>query len=355
MKIVILADSIDNQNAGVHFFTKNLILALLKIDPKNEYIFIHQRKNSFFRGLKHHIISIKKFPGAQSFRRFFLIPRLAEKLKADIVIEPCHIGPLNISSPTKRVTIIHDLTPILFPKLHIFRSSIIHKLLLGRVLKKTDLILTPSDQTAKDIRKIYNPQAPIKVISAGIPDPTPTKRNSPFPQPYILYLGTIEPRKNLMPLIESFVELKKELQIPHKLVLAGGLGWHYKNILQKAAKNPNIILPGYIEEQDKPSLYANADFFVYPSIYEGFGLPPLEAMSYGIPVISSTGGSLKDVLGDNALLFDPKDKKTLKSHMENLINNPRLKKDLAQKGHDHVKQYTWEKTAKRVIEAIEKI
>lgn len=354
MKIVILSDSIDNQNAGVHFYTKNLIKALLEIDHKNHYIFIHQKENSFFKNTDHHIIPSKKPLGYESYRRFILIPKLIKKLKADIVIEPCHIGPLNMPKDIKKVTIIHDLTPILFPKFHIKRSTIIHKFFLPRVLKTADLIITPSENTKKDILKLYKTKKNIAAIHIGINPPNPDPPH--LSGPYILFLGTIEPRKNLETLIKSFLELKTSHNIPHKLILAGGIGWRNTKILKLINQNKeNIILTNYISENEKASLYKHADIFVYPSLYEGFGLPPLEAMSYGVPVICSTGGSLKEIFSNHALMFEPKDKEELKNHILKLILSPNIRESLIKKSLEYSKQFNWELTAKKILAELEKL
>jgi len=147
MHICILADVIDNQNAGIHHYTKNLIENLLKLDRKNRYSFIHQKENIFFKNTENYIIPSKKGFGNETYRKFFKIPKLIKKLKPDMVLEPCHIGPFNIPKNIKRVTIIHDLTPIIFPNFHIKKSTIIHKLLLGKIIKNADMIITPSENT----------------------------------------------------------------------------------------------------------------------------------------------------------------------------------------------------------------
>jgi glycosyltransferase involved in cell wall biosynthesis len=357
MHILILADSVDNQNAGIHVYTKNLIKALLKTDKKNEYSFIHCKENTFFKNTKNYIIPQKKGFGMESYRKFFKIPKLIKTIKPDVVFEPCHIGPFRLPNSIKKVVTIHDLTPIIFPKFHIKRSTIIHKLLLKKSLKNADLIITPSKNTKKDLIKKYNLKNKIKTIPLGIENKSTNKEltgKNLKNAKYILYLGTIEPRKNLTTLIDAFTELKKKEDIPHKLIISGPIGWKYKEILKKT-NNPNIILTGYVSEREKSALYENADIFVYPSIYEGFGLPPLEALSHGTPVICSNGGSLKEIFQNHALIFEPKDKEKLKQHIKTLTHDEKLKKKLIEKGLKYALNFTWEKTAKKTIEEIEKL
>lgn len=364
MHIVFLADAIDNQNAGVHFYTSNLIQSLLKEDTENTYSFIHQRENVFFEKLHHYIVPSRKNLGYETFRKLYLIPKLLKKIKADIVVEPCHIGPFLLPRKMKKITIIYDITPVLFPQFHTRISVYTHKLLLGKTIKNADLILVPSETTKHDILSRYKTSAEIEVTSCGVSSLQNSNHVSPqekpatlahIQTPYILFIGTIEPRKNLSTLIDTFLELKQSHGIPHTLVLGGGIGWKNKEMLEKAKQSKDVVLTGYLTEQEKKYLYQNADMLVYPSIYEGFGLPPLEAMNYGIPVICSTGGSLKEIFSNHSLSFDPFDKEKLKHHILTLINDSELRNSLAREGREYAATFTWERTAKRVIEAIGKL
>lgn len=341
MHITILADAIDNQNAGVHYYLKNLIENLLKIDKKNKYSFIHSKENPFFSDKEHYIIPQTPGPGTETIRRFHKIPKLIKTLKPDTVWQPCHIGPFNIPSQIKRIVTIHDLTPITHPQFHTPRGKIIHRLLLGKTLKNADLILTPSETTKHDIQKHYQTNAAIKVTPLGTTDPKINIKPY-FREPYFLFLGTIEPRKNLELLIDAFLELN----LPQKLILAGTKGWKNKKILEKA-RHPKINLLTNISEEEKAALYKYADAFIYPSIYEGFGLPPLEAMSYNTPVICSTGGSLNEYFSQNALMFEPQDKETLKQHLKNYKTAP--------KSEQFAQKFTWQKTAEETLKAFNQL
>lgn len=366
MHILILADPVDNQKAGVHIYTKNLILGLLKVDKKNTYSFVHEKENIFFKNLNHFIIPGKKIPGHGTFRKFHLIPELIKKIKPDIVFETAHIGPFRVPKNTKKAVMIHDMTPILFPEFHIKKSTVIHKIFLKNILKKADLIITASQNTKKDILKYSRTEAKISIIPLGMDHLRKSKglnlnsnstklKNLPGNNPYLLYLGTIEPRKNLEMLINIFTELKNSHKIPHKLIIAGETGWKAKKIIKKAKQNKDIVLTGYLTEKQKTNIYKNADIFIYPSVYEGFGLPPLEAMSYGIPVICSNNSSLKEIFSNNALLFDSENPKELKTQILKLLKNRSLHKSLSTSGKAFAKQFTWEKTAKETLKAFEEI
>lgn len=353
MHIVILADAADNQKAGIHVYTKNIIENLLKIDKKNRYTFIHNKENPFFDGTEHYIVKRRKIPGGESFRRFVKFPNLIKKLKPDIVWEPCHIGPFRLPKGIKRVVTIHDITPVLFPELHVAKSVLIHRIFLRRVLKNADLILVPSKKTKEDIVNKYGLGGKIKVVNLAVGQSNFGGGTKYLAEPYILCLGTIEPRKNLQILIEAFVESKREMKIPHKLILAGEVGWKSKKLLKNLPED--ILVTGFVNEKDKASLYRHAEFFVFPSKYEGFGFPPLEAMNYGKAVIASNGGSLKEFLNTKTLQFDPDDKETLKKHILTLVNNDDLRRDLAEKGLEYAKNFTWEKTARETLKALENL
>ena len=248
------------------------------------------------------------------------------------------------------------------PQYHEKRSTIVHRLLLKRILKKSDLILTASENTKKDINSYMGRTKNIDVVPLGI-DFKREKTDMEFfltkgyskpkkavKDPYILYLGTIEPRKNLETLIDAYLELK----IPQKLIIAGDIGWKAEKIVKKA-QDPNIILTGFVDEEEKTKLYKNAELFIYPSFYEGFGLPPLEAMANGTPVICSNTGSLGEIFVEHALTFNPIDKLELQLCIKRLLENPELRKELTEKGLKFAQNYSWKKTAEKTLKSFEKL
>ncbi len=354
MHITFLADCLDNQRAGVHVYSRELIKAITKLAPENRYSFVHKVDNDFFLEREHYQIPRKKIPGYDSFRKFILIPRLLKKLKPDIVVEMAHIGPFRTPQGSQRVTVIHDLTPVLFPQFHIPRSVLIHRLFLKSVIKKADLIITPSRHTKQNIEEKYSRKKNFAIIPPGLPPKITINEKTLVDTPYLLYLGTLEPRKNLPLLIDSFLELKAEKKLPHKLVLAGEAGWKIKQLLPQT-KHPEILTPGFVSEKKKANLLQNAALFIYPSFYEGFGIPPLEAMQYGTPVICSNGGSLREIYQNHAIIFDPHEKKMLKMAIEQVIDNPELKTNLQEKGKIFAQNYDWEKSAEKALQAFKKL
>jgi len=170
--------------------------------------------------------------------------------------------------------------------------------------------------------------------------------------PFILYVGTLEPRKNIPTLIHAFAKVKKD-GFPQKLLLIGGKGWKYEEIfsaINELSLTDQILIPGYVPDEDLVYFYNVADLFVYPSLYEGFGLPPLEAMACGTPVITSNKSSLPEVVGDAALLVDPLDVRALAGAIERVLANEELRAQLSERGLKRAKFFSWKKTAERTWE-----
>jgi len=159
MRIVILADPLDNQQAGIHSYTRNLISHLANADPGGKFFIIRRKKDSLFPVERQIIVKNYAFPGYAAFRMFVLIPYKLRKMKADVVVEPAHFGPFNLPDRIKRVTVIHDLTPILFPKLHRFHSQLLQRIFLTGILRRASLIITNSANTSKDLNEYYPPSA----------------------------------------------------------------------------------------------------------------------------------------------------------------------------------------------------
>jgi glycosyltransferase involved in cell wall biosynthesis len=170
-------------------------------------------------------------------------------------------------------------------------------------------------------------------------------------------VGTLEPRKNIKTLIKAYAHLMQDSPVEEiSLVIVGGKGWLYEEIfreVERVSLKTKIIFTGYVTEEEMICLYNGAKIFVYPSLYEGFGLPPLEAMACGVPVIVSNVSSLPEVVGDAALMFSPESFVELKDKIQELLNDQALSEDLILRGKERVKQFTWEKAAKQTMQVYE--
>ena len=366
MRIVFIADALDIQYAGVHVYTREIIRAVTSLDKKNEYILIRPESKNQFEGIEEVIVPLSdKIPMHRGMRQYGAIPSAARKLNPDIVIEPGHFGPFFLPKKVKRVTVIHDITPVIMPDYHIFMSRLFHKLFLPGILKRANHIITNSEYTKSDVVTHYPfTKDKTTAILLGKNEAFQPDHQMAFldkyniKKPYLLYVGTLEPRKNLSRLISAFERLIENGVCNHQLVLAGKKGWKiddlYTQIENSPAKN-NIVLPGFVDKEDLAALYTNADVFVYPSYYEGFGLPILEAMSCGVPVVTSNTSSLPEVGGDAALYFDPMSIDDIYNRLAELLTDENLLLEMRRKGLERAKIFSWEKAGLETIALLERI
>ncbi len=355
MRVAILADPIDNQKAGIHHYTRELVynLGMLKTDV--EYLVITEQQHQFSGSIKNICVKSWKMPGYKAFRIFVLIPWILRKLRVDIVVEPAHFGPFNLPRKVKRVTVIHDLTAILFPQYHLYHSSLLQKIFLKSILSKANHIITNSKYTSQDILKVYpNTKGKISHIYLGKDEIFKPQINVQevhekygISKKYFLFVGTIEPRKNLVTLLNAFAILKDDINGNGiSLVIIGQKGWKYAEVFESIENHKykdDIILPGYINREDLPAIYTGATACVQPSFYEGFGMTVVEALSCGTPCIVSDVSSLPEIGGEAVLLFDPENPDQLFSQMKLILNEPKLLDDLKQKGLQRSSIFDWNK------------
>jgi glycosyltransferase involved in cell wall biosynthesis len=238
---------------------------------------------------------------------------------------------------------------------------------MKRSTQKASSIISVSERTADDIKRNFNlPCSKIHVVHSGIDKIfnatkdfsclREIREHYKLPDKYILYVGNIEPKKNL----SSTISLQKHLQqegFPHKLVIVGKRAWGTKKELaeiSKEVKSNNIVCTGYVNRNDLPYIYQMADIFVFPSLYEGFGFPPLEAMACGTPVISTYKGILNETVARAALIAEPSDLKQILQAALSIITNYNLRKKLINMGLEVSSQFNWEKTAEKTLHVYEK-
>ncbi|MFA6183621.1 MAG: glycosyltransferase family 1 protein [Parcubacteria group bacterium] len=370
MKIAIQAADLDNKRIdGTRVYLLNVLKYLGKLSPKDEFIIYH--KNNFNSELIPAIFpnyNIKKL----KFFKLWTQTRFAFNIwkdKVDILWMPMHNIPLLKNKNLKTIVTIHDLAfkqfPKTFPKKDLFKLN----LLTDLAIKKSDKLIAVSYSTKRDILKFYPEikKDKIKVIYHGfdaelyqrefyqeIIDKT-LESYKLRAKKYILYVGAIQPRKNLKTLVEAFEIFKKENKNNIKLVLAGGRAWSWQESMDSIEKSPerdNIILTGRIPFDDLSILQQNATIFIFPSLYEGFGIPVLEAFAAGTPVILARNSSLEEVGGEAAKYFDSLDSKELAQKINEVVNSSELQKEMIAKGKQQLKKFSWEKCAKETLEFI---
>lgn len=270
----------------------------------------------------------------------------------------------------KVITTIHDMTYVLYPEtmdkrnLKRIKDDIVYS------VERSDKIITVSESSKRDIIKYLNvPEEKIEIVYNGVHYYefsgilTKEKRlmvrsKYSLPEKYILYMGTLEPRKNIESILESYYVLKKNYASEVKLVIAGKKGWLFENIfsvVEKLKLQNDVVFTDYVDELDKAAIYQMASLFVFPSIYEGFGIPVLEAMAASVPVITSNVSSLPEVAGDAAVLVEPKDINSLAESMHKILSDDDFKLELVEKGHIQAKKFTWQSSAEKLYEIYKSI
>ncbi len=297
--------------------------------------------------------------------------RLAAELRQHppgVLFVPAHVVPFHC--PVPAVVTVHDLGYRYYPKTHPTFDRWYLDWTTRRHTQVARHIVADSLATKQDLIDFYgaNPHR-ISVVYLGRDESlapltdlqriAQIKARYNISGDYLLYLGTLHPRKNLVRLIDAFHQATESLQKRElKLVIAGKQGWLYNPILQKVRQlnlTGQVIFPGYVAEEDKPGLLSGALAYVFPSLYEGFGLPVLEAMACRVPVLTSNCSSLPEVAGQAAVLIDPHRTDEIAAGLIRLIDDPELRHQLVEQGHRHVKTFSWQEAASQVLQILEKV
>lgn len=294
------------------------------------------------------------------------LPLLLLRTKPDVFFVPGFSPPL--IKLRKTVVVVHDLIGVIFPQNLGFFSRIYWSRWLPFCVRGADYIICDSENTKKDCLNILKvKEEKIKVIYPGIENNLPISpqdsdkdvlKKFNIRDRFILSLSTIEPRKNFPRLVEAWAKVKREFREDVLLVIAGRKDWGWRQLRDKVdtlAIRGSLIITGYITEKEKAVLYRNCEFFVFPSLYEGFGLPVLEAMSFRKAVISSNASSLPEITADSAILVNPKDVDSLVDAIFQLLRDSHLRETLAEKGYQRSKLFSWEKTATEILRVFEDI
>jgi glycosyltransferase involved in cell wall biosynthesis len=384
----------------VPHYAYNLLKQLFKIDSENKYFLFFNKFGGSSKVLKE-FPQIKELINKENVKligfgfpnkllnfslRFLKYPKLDKLIekkinsKVDIWFSP-NPGFVNLSNDCKFILTIHDLSFERYPEFFAGKGNLGIGYIRGRFWHKyvgvkklccqADKIIAVSESTSADLEDVYGIECrKIKVVYEGtnmnqesrIKNQESVRQKYDLPEKFILFLGTLEPRKNIAAIIQAFEVLNTKYQIQNtNLVITGKKGWLYDDLF-KLAENvgaghcpglkDKIKFIGYVDEADKSALYNLASLFVFPSFYEGFGLPPLEAMSCGCPVIASTAFALSEVVGDAGILVDPYNINDLAEAMKLVLNNEELKNRLIQKGIKRAKLFNWERAAQESLKVL---
>lgn len=347
------------KKTGKGWYADQMIKALLHQDKKNEYhLYTHTKNIDFetYSNVTQHIFR------QEGWRWHLRVRSDLLKLKPDLFWAPTsYIIPALAPKSLKTMITVHDLVAFVLPIGHTRKAIWLERLTLKRAVRKAWKIATVSENTKKDLKTLFEiPDSKVvltpcaasaffkfDVDSAAL---RRIKMDHHLPRHFILAVGTLSPRKNFVRLIHAFKRFRK-IHSEYHLVIVGDRGWKVQDIL-KEAQDERIHLMGYMGAEELAMLYHLAEGFVFPSLYEGFGIPPLEAMACGCPVIASNSSSIPEVVGEAALLVDPYSEKAMAQAMEQVVDDAPLSKSLIEKGKERVKHFSWEKSAEQLRRAI---
>lgn len=382
MRIGIDARTILNpekgDSIGVGHYTYQLIRHILEIDKENEYVlfFDFRAREKDVKKFTRPNVKIKFYPFSD-YKKY--LPGAYNEILGTATLVREHLDVIHSTSPSSRIpasyrgrtiVTVYDLAsykvPDVFPKLKVAK----YRTVLNLMVNKADKIIAVSNSTKKDLREIFKcPDEKVKVIYSGFDsrlfeesrvsrEKVLEKYGIDANKKYILFLGTLEPIKNLARLFEAYKIFKETCpkengSCDHKLVVAGKKGWlaeEYKRMAKDLGIAKDVIFTGYVVGDELVPLFKNADFFIMPSLYEGFGTTVLEAFATGTPAIVSNVSSVPEVAGDAAILVDPNNTQAIADAMIKLAHDDKLKYDLRQKGFKQVEKFNWEKAARETVE-----
>jgi glycosyltransferase involved in cell wall biosynthesis len=349
-------------NGGVGVYVYQLVSHLLSVDQVNEYFLIrfgqgrldiyrHPRARSIFLPASRLNRAVALIGGAYS--------RPARELKLDLLHFPNMFGGGWLRAPAKQVATLQDLTPLILPSTHPRSRVIAYRMLIGPAMRRSDRVIVPSSATGRDLmdRGLAPPERIVRIPLGVNPlmrriRPTPEfAARYQISRPFILTVGVLEPRKNQAILLEVLRELRNEGH-DLELIIIGRPGWRWTNPLTMEKYRdirPWVRILADIPDADLIEFYSRAELFIYPSFYEGFGLPILEAMACGAPVISSAASSMPEVAGAAALFADPGDAQAFASQALRLLRVPALRQAMVDAGVERARRFTWRSTAEATL------
>jgi len=366
MRIAINAADLDHQRIdGTRIYIQNMLKNFGSLDKESQFLIYH--KSEFNPELSFPVFKNYKIKNL-SFPFWWTQTRFAWEIfreKPDVLWMPMHSLPFLRSKKTKTVITIHDLAFKFFPQF--FTKKDLRRLnyFTDYAVRNADKLIAVSNSTKNDILKCYPKinEDKIKIIYHGYDKNLFNENISPeeikkintkyqiLNTRYLIYVGAIQPRKNIETLIEAYKIIKKEKGLENlKLVVAGDLGWLYLPILEKIKSTEGVIYAGKFKTKDLPALMRSAEVFVLPSLYEGFGLPAIEAMACGVPVVAADNSSLSEIVGQSGILYQPNNAARLAKALREILENSTLQNRLREKGLERARDFSWEKCAKETLE-----
>jgi glycosyltransferase involved in cell wall biosynthesis len=371
MRIGIDATALPAQPVGAGNYIVNLIRALASVNERDELFIFAQPDGRELIGVPESgnfrwvVVPASGIPKRLLWEQAFL-PRLAGKTGLDLLHSLHYTRPRRL--PCSSVVTFHDMTFFLYPQLHTRPKRLFFPSAIRASARRADAIIAVSESTRRDSmrllgipgEKIFTTHLGVDPAFHPVRDPemlAAVRRKYDLPVLFILSVGLVEPRKNLSGLIHAY-RSALEQGITHRLVVVGRLGWRYRQVLDEIESlglRGQVQFTGYIPQGDLPIVYNLASLFVYPTIYEGFGLPPLEAMACGTPVVTSDVASLPEIVGEAGILVPPGDQQALSQALRAVLADPGLQSHLETQGPQQASQFTWERTARQTLQVYRQV
>lgn len=356
---------IPQKNEGTVTYLRNLLQQLANMDKKNEYILFTTKENHGIWKINNNLISEVQCPIKANNRilRIFweqlILPIQIKRYKIDLLFSPGYICPIISLCP--KVVAIHDTYHFSYceslPLVELFIWQILNRL----SAKKADKIITVSESAKRDIIKAFKVKEEKVYVTYEASEEcyhpnyskekiVAVRQKYGLAEKYLLSVAIMRSNKNIERLLEAFNILKTQYRIEHQLVLVGTVSQQFKDLKQK-----DVILTGYVPQDELPLLYCGATLFVYPSFFEGFGLPVLEAMACGTPVVASNVTSLPEIIGDAGILFDPFKVEEMADKIYMVLSDRNIREELIKKGLNRAKEFSWRQTAAKTLSVFESI
>jgi glycosyltransferase involved in cell wall biosynthesis len=365
MRIGIMLQSLCHLG-GIGIYTKEIVKNLINIDRNTQYILIYPsfgQAHKLFGQFSSYenvveVYSKSLVPHAIYWDNF-IVPQIAKEYHIDLIFNPFLSVP--IPGDFKKIFVMHGHEWFTMPEVFWLSERVIGKIRMRAIMKTADKIISISNtMSALCAQKTGLPDSKFRTIYHGVDESfrpitdntilDVVKQKYNLPEKFILFIGGLYPQKNFSALVKAFSLMVND--VPHQLVVAGKARWKYKNdlkLIEEKGLETRIQLLGWVNPEEIPALYNLADCFVYPSLYEGFGLCLVEAMATGCPVVAASTGALPEIAQDAALLVDPQNYPQMQEAILKVISDTGLRHDLIQKGRLRAKDFTWEKCAEETL------
>jgi glycosyltransferase involved in cell wall biosynthesis len=359
----LLTEGEGYRRAGVSRYIYNLLVHLSEVDPYGDYmVFLSSRCSLPIPNQQKHSHLPTQKPLVRILWEQLLQPPQLVGAGIALLHSPLNIQPFFL--PCRGVITVTDLAFMLYPESFRPLQRLYQKVFTRLSAHRASRLIAISGSTARDLERFFAvPRGRTTVILPGVDAAYQPIHDEAMlagfrlrhnlPERFILFVGTLEPRKNLPMLLQAYAQFKRQGNSHHKLVLAGGKGWFYRPIfatVEELGLQSDVLFPGFVPEEELPLWYNTADVFVYPSLYEGFGLPPLEAMACGKPVAVADASSLPEVVGNAALRIDPHQPEEWAAALSRLCQDANLRSDLAARALERAQQFSWTTMAQQTVQ-----